>query len=104
MLLSELVPPDVEKELRDLYLAVCELLRHFWKTFPPTTPELEAKAERMYEALQRFQMAKLKPFEERALREFAPLGTSLTQHLNQLLQSAQRKYSKWQEIRMRQMR
>lgn len=98
------MPVDVEKELRGLYLAVCELLKHFWKAFPPTTHDLEAKAERMHEALHRFKMAKLKPFEERALREFAPLGTSLTQHLNQLLESATRKYAKWQEIRTRQMR
>ena len=101
---SELVPPDVEKELRGLYLALCELLKHFWKTFPPNTPDLEAKAERMHEALHRFKMVKLKPFEERATRDFAPLGTSLTQHLNQLLESANRKYSKWHEIRTRQMR
>lgn len=98
------MPPDVEKELRGLYLAVCELLKHFWKTFPPTTPDLEAKAERMHEALHRFKAAKLKPFEDRAVREFAPLGATLTYHLNQLLESATRKYSKWQEIRMRQMR
>lgn len=91
----------MEKELRGLYLAVCELLKHFWKTFPPTTPDLEAKAERMHEALHRFKAAKLKPFEDRAVREFAPLGASLTFHLNQLLESATRKYSKWQEIRMR---
>lgn len=98
------MPPDVEKELRGLYMALCELLKHFWKTFPPTTPELEAKAERMHEALHRFKEAKLEPFEQRALTEFAPLGASLTQHLNQLLESASRKYTKWQEIRTRQMR
>lgn len=57
------MPPDVEKELRNLYLSLSELLKHFWNSFPPTTPECEAKAVRMHEALQRYQMAKLKPFE-----------------------------------------
>lgn len=57
------MPPDIEKDLRNLYLSLCELLRHFWNAFPPTTPELEAKAVKMHEALLRFQMAKLKPFE-----------------------------------------
>ena len=94
----------MEKELRSLYLAQGELLRHFWHSFPPTTPDLEAKVVRMHEALQRFQLAKLKPFEDRAMREFSPLGASLTLHLNQLLQAAARKFAKWQEIKMRQMR
>lgn len=57
------MPPENQKELRNLYLSLCELLKHFWHSFPPTTPELEAKAIRMHEALQRFQMARLKPFE-----------------------------------------
>lgn len=65
--LLELVPPSVEKELRNLYLSLSELLKHFWNSFPPTTPECEAKAVRMHEALQRFQMAKLKPFEVKFL-------------------------------------
>lgn len=60
---TELVPPDVEKDLRNLYLSLAELLKHFWSAFPPTNPDLEAKAIRMHEALQRFKMAKLSPFE-----------------------------------------
>lgn len=53
----------MEKELRNVYVCACELLRHFWRSFPPTTPQLEEKAIRMHEALQRFHSAKLKPFE-----------------------------------------
>lgn len=44
-------------------MCTCELLRHFWRSFPPTTPQLEEKAIRMHEALHRFHSAKLKPFE-----------------------------------------
>lgn len=62
-ILIELVPAHAEKELRNLYLALSELLRHFWHSFPPTTPELESKAVRMHEALQRFEVARLHPFE-----------------------------------------
>lgn len=102
---TELVPPEVEKELRGLYMSLCELLRHFWQSFPPTTAELESKVVRMHEALQRFRMAKLTPFEDRAIREFSPLGASLTLHLNQLLQAAAGKYTKFQEtVKKRQMR
>uniref|UniRef100_A0A1L8DH93 General transcription factor IIH subunit 1 n=1 Tax=Nyssomyia neivai TaxID=330878 RepID=A0A1L8DH93_9DIPT len=99
--LAQLVPPEAEKELKNLYLSLSELLRHFWTSFPPTTPELEAKVVKMHEALQRYQMAKLKPFEERAIREFSPVGASLTLHLNQLLQAADRKFVKWREMKMR---
>lgn len=99
--LAQLVPPDIEKEIRNLYLSLLELLKHFWKCFPPTTPQLEAQAVRMHETLQRFSMAKLKPFEDRAMRELLPLGASLTQHLNQLLQSANRKFATWQERQRR---
>ncbi|XP_053657656.1 general transcription factor IIH subunit 1 [Anopheles marshallii] len=95
--LAQLVPPDIEKEVRNLYLSLLELLKEFWKCFPPTTPQLESEATRMHDILQRFAMVKLKPFEDRAMRELLPLGSSLTQHLNQLLQSANRKYAIWQD-------
>lgn len=59
----ELIPKDLEKELCNIYVCACELLRHFWRSFPPTTPQLEEKAIRMHESLHRFHSAKLKPFE-----------------------------------------
>lgn len=59
----ELVPAALEKDLRNLYMSGCELLRHFWLCFPPTTPQLQEKAIRMHEALHRFHSARLKPFE-----------------------------------------
>ncbi|XP_035902649.1 general transcription factor IIH subunit 1 [Anopheles stephensi] len=99
--LAQLVPPDIEKEVRNLYLSLLELLKEFWKCFPPTTPQLESEATRMHDILQRFAMVKLKPFEDRAMRELLPLGSSLTQHLNQLLQSANRKYAIWQDRQRR---
>ncbi|XP_055304699.1 general transcription factor IIH subunit 1 [Sitodiplosis mosellana] len=99
--LSQLVPPSIEKELRNLYLALSELLRHFWRSFPPTTPDLEAKVGRMHEALQRFAMVKLVPFEESVMREASPIGLSITQHLNQLLRTASQKFNTWQERKNR---
>jgi len=99
--IAQLVPPDFEKELRFLYLSLMELLKHFWSCFPLLTPQQEAKATHMHEALQRYQMAKLMPFEERAMRELSPLGASLTQHLNQLLAAAKSKYVTWHERKMR---
>uniref|UniRef100_A0A6P7F0M8 General transcription factor IIH subunit 1 n=1 Tax=Diabrotica virgifera virgifera TaxID=50390 RepID=A0A6P7F0M8_DIAVI len=97
----KLVPPDIEKEVRNLYLALCELLKHFWKCFPPTTPNTEAKLIKMHEALNRFHTAKLKPFEDKLIRELSPLSHHLTKHLNQLLNAAYQKFNNWQKIKVR---
>lgn len=100
-MLSQSIPPSIEKELRNLYLALSELLRHFWHSFPPTTPDLEEKVIRMHEALQRFAAAKLAPFEENAMREVSSIGSSITRHLNQLLQTADQRFNTWQERKNR---
>lgn len=60
---AEMVPKDLEKELKNIYNAACELLRHFWSCFPPTTRALEEKATNVHGSLRRFEMAKIKPFE-----------------------------------------
>lgn len=100
--LSQMVPPSIESELRHLYLALSELLRHFWHSFPPTTPELEEKAIRMHEALQRFASLKLAPFEAKVMQEVSPIGASITQHLNQLLRTAVQRFNTWRERMSRQ--
>ncbi len=41
--MAELVPEPVQLELKNLYNALCELLRHFWSCFPTNTPFLEEK-------------------------------------------------------------
>jgi transcription initiation factor TFIIH subunit 1 len=58
-----MTPATIENDMRNIYLSTCELLRHFWACFPPTTPALEEKATSMHETLHRFHAAKLKPFE-----------------------------------------
>ncbi|RZF35709.1 hypothetical protein LSTR_LSTR009577 [Laodelphax striatellus] len=97
--LAQLVPPSLEKDLHHLYMSGCELLRHFWACFPPTTNELQEKVIRMHEALHRFHSARLKPFEERVMCEFSPLSHQLTNHLNQLLSTAYSKFELWQSRR-----
>uniref|UniRef100_A0A8C1SL59 General transcription factor IIH subunit 1 n=1 Tax=Cyprinus carpio TaxID=7962 RepID=A0A8C1SL59_CYPCA len=41
--INQLVPTDVQIELKHLYTAAGELLRHFWSCFPVNTPFLEDK-------------------------------------------------------------
>lgn len=40
---TEMVPNDVQGELKHLYTAAGELLRHFWSCFPVNTLFLEEK-------------------------------------------------------------
>lgn len=94
--LSQCVPTDFEKEMNHLYLSAGELLREFWSSFPPTNPELEAKAIKMHDTIQRFNITKIKPFEDRATRELS-LGTQLMSHLNLLIETAFKKFNSWQD-------
>ncbi|KAJ8333865.1 hypothetical protein SKAU_G00411840 [Synaphobranchus kaupii] len=41
--INHMVPSDEEEELKHLYMAAGELLRHFWSCFPVNTPFLEEK-------------------------------------------------------------
>ncbi|XP_076123327.1 general transcription factor IIH subunit 1 isoform X2 [Alosa pseudoharengus] len=68
--MNQLVPSDVQGELKQLYTAAGELLRHFWTCFPVNTPFLEEKVVKMRSNLERFQMAKLRPFQEKIQRQY----------------------------------
>uniref|UniRef100_A0A3B5MSR6 General transcription factor IIH subunit 1 n=1 Tax=Xiphophorus couchianus TaxID=32473 RepID=A0A3B5MSR6_9TELE len=41
--INQMVPNDIQGELKHLYIAAGELLRHFWSCFPVNTPFLEEK-------------------------------------------------------------
>ncbi|MBN3322650.1 TF2H1 factor, partial [Atractosteus spatula] len=68
--INQMVPNEVQSELKHLYTAAGELLRHFWSCFPVNTPFLEEKVVKMRTNLERFQMTKLRPFQEKAQRQY----------------------------------
>ncbi len=43
-----MVPTEVQGELKHLYAAAGELLRHFWSCFPVNTPFLEEKVTNIH--------------------------------------------------------
>ncbi|KAJ1530560.1 hypothetical protein ONE63_005446 [Megalurothrips usitatus] len=92
---AQLVPSELQLELRNLYISMCELLRHFYACFPPTTPQLEEKVVKMYEAINRFHASRLTSFEDRVRAEFSPIRHHLTSHLHQLIAAAYRKFDTW---------
>ena len=94
-LLAEQCPLSVQSDLRQLYISVCELIRHFWDVFPPNTPELAERAKKMFETLKKFQAMKVRPFETLVERRYTPGGGHVTQHINMMLDSAYKKYNTW---------
>ncbi|XP_034541023.1 LOW QUALITY PROTEIN: general transcription factor IIH subunit 1 [Notolabrus celidotus] len=96
--INQMVPTDVQGELKHLYAAAGELLRHFWTCFPVNTPFLEEKVMKMKSNRERFQMTKLRPFQEKIQRQY--LSTNLTGHLEEMLQTAYNKFHIWQTRRM----
>ncbi|XP_060015534.1 general transcription factor IIH subunit 1 isoform X1 [Lagenorhynchus albirostris] len=68
--INQMVPNDIQSELKHLYVAVGELLRHFWSCFPVNTPFLEEKVVKMKSNLERFQVTKLCPFQEKIRRQY----------------------------------
>lgn len=92
--LSNFVPPDIEKEVCNLYLSAGELLKEFWSAFPPVNAELENKAIKMHDTLQRFNSSKLKAFEDRISRDLSPLGSQILFHLNLLMDTAFKKFQR----------
>ncbi|GBP33999.1 General transcription factor IIH subunit 1 [Eumeta japonica] len=105
--MAQLVPPDVNAELHRLYLSCGELLRELWRCFPQpgaagasandAGEDTAARAAKFYEALLRFRNVKLRPFEEKMLRDLTPLAATLTKHLNQMIETACSKYAVWQQ-------
>lgn len=94
--LADSCPESVSADLRALYTSICELLKHFWACFPPTTPALQEKATKMYTTLKRFQSVKLQPFQNDLARNYSTISGQLTSHLDQMLYAAFRKFETWQ--------
>ncbi|XP_078239987.1 general transcription factor IIH subunit 1 [Pogona vitticeps] len=96
--INQMVPNDIQSELKHLYVAVGELLRHFWSCFPVNTPFLEEKVVKMRSNLERFQVTKLCPFQDKIRRQY--LSTNLISHIEEMLQAAYNKFHMWQSRRM----
>ncbi|TMS05416.1 General transcription factor IIH subunit 1 [Larimichthys crocea] len=81
--INQMIPTEVQGELKHLYAAAGELLRHFWSCFPVNTPFLEEKVIKMKSNLERFQMTKLCPFKEKIQRQYLSTncGTVARRHI-----------------------
>ncbi|KAL5006637.1 hypothetical protein ScPMuIL_015443 [Solemya velum] len=92
--LQQMVSQHLQEEMKQLYNALLELLRHFWNCFPTSSKFLEEKVMRMKSALERFQMVKLLAFKER-LQQYH-YAINLTGHMDEMLSAAYSKFDNWQ--------
>lgn len=81
------------QELQQLYVALCELLRHFWQCFPVTSKTLEEKVVQMRSTLERFQNARLAPFKHKLVESHTP--AEYVAHLEHMLDKAYEKFNIW---------
>uniref|UniRef100_A0A452RYA8 General transcription factor IIH subunit 1 n=1 Tax=Ursus americanus TaxID=9643 RepID=A0A452RYA8_URSAM len=65
--INQMVPNDIQSELKHLYVAVGELLRHFWSCFPVNTPFLEEKLVSHIEEMLQTAYNKLHKWQSRRL-------------------------------------
>uniref|UniRef100_UPI00358F7DAD general transcription factor IIH subunit 1 isoform X2 n=1 Tax=Myxine glutinosa TaxID=7769 RepID=UPI00358F7DAD len=89
-----LAGPTERQELRQLYLGLSELLRHFWACFPISSLALQDKVIRMKGNLERFETTKIKVFEDKLAK--SQQNGNLTNHLREMLTVAYRKFHTWQ--------
>ncbi|CAB4070025.1 TFIIH1 [Lepeophtheirus salmonis] len=94
--LAESCPETVQQDLKQVYISLGELLRHFWACYPPTTPQLQEKASKMFETLKKFERVKIRPFENELIRNYNS-AAKMTTHINRMLDAAYRKHTTWQQ-------
>ena len=91
---------ELQKELKQLYLSLSEILRHFWVAFPPSSPQLIEKVNRMIDALHKFSQNKLSPFEHRLIQASTSAeADNILRPLKFQVEAALRKHSQWSERR-----
>lgn len=95
--LQQIIPPDIQEELRQTYSALCELLRHYWSCFPTSSKFLEEKVVKMKNTLERFHINKLNSFKEQLLSQH--YSVNLIGHMEEMLNAAYNKFDVWQAKR-----
>ena len=90
---KDAVPDDTLKEMKKVYLALAELLRHFWSCFPTKTPQLEEKVSRMATAIESYRDTKLANFKCSLPSQYGQLST----HLDEIISAALKKFHAWEE-------
>ncbi|EDO49292.1 predicted protein [Nematostella vectensis] len=85
----------MKSEVLQQYMALTELLRHFWSCFPVKTAFLEEKVARMGQSLEKYRNTKL----EQLRGKLSEGDLHLIEHLTEMLEAATAKYRSWEGLR-----
>ncbi|KAF2356719.1 BSD domain [Trinorchestia longiramus] len=96
----EELPLELRRELCAVYGSGGELLRHFWACFPPRTPQLVAKLQTLHMTLNNYHQATLRPFQEKAIRDYN-CRSGILDHLLHMFHTASTKYESWKSRQLR---
>jgi len=92
--LSQIVPQTIQEEMQTIYVSLSELLRHFWSSFPPSSPQIEEKIHRVHETIERFQKTQVNAFKEKVSTDLLT-DFHLAGHMEDLIDTANKKYHQW---------
>ncbi|UJR22838.1 hypothetical protein I4U23_025868 [Adineta vaga] len=92
--LSQIVPQAIQEEMQTIYISLSELLRHFWSSFPPSSPQIEEKIHRVHETIERFRETQINAFKEKVSTDLLT-DFHLAGHMEDLIDIANKKYQQW---------
>uniref|UniRef100_A0A5S6QN48 BSD domain-containing protein n=1 Tax=Trichuris muris TaxID=70415 RepID=A0A5S6QN48_TRIMR len=83
-------------DIQSAHFVLMELLRQFWRCFPPLTPEAEQKVASTIETLQKYEECRLKPLSSFCATNESTSGEIGIEDLWSCLKMAYSKYENWQ--------
>lgn len=92
--LSQIVPQNIQEEMQTIYISLSELLRHFWSSFPPSSPQIEEKIHRIHDTIERFRETQVNAFKEKVSSDLLT-DFHLAGHMEDLIDTANKKYFQW---------
>ncbi|KHJ49356.1 hypothetical protein D918_00481 [Trichuris suis] len=83
-------------DIQSAHFVLMQLLRRFWHSFPPLTPEAEQKVASAVETLQKYEECRLKPLSNFCATNESTSGEIGIEDLYSCLKMAYSKYENWQ--------
>lgn len=92
---ADIASKDLKQEMKKNYLAVAELLRHFWCCFPIKSPQLEEKVRRMASSIEKYRDTNLNNF----INMQPASCNQLAVHMTKMIDEALKKFRIWEDKR-----
>ncbi|KAL1240215.1 General transcription factor IIH subunit [Trichinella spiralis] len=93
------IPDDLLSEVHSVHFSLSEVLRLFWRNFPPLTAEASNKLQFAVETLRKFEQNKLRPLSDRLAASESTIENDFCTALFTCLHAAYSKYEIWLQKR-----